>query len=72
MSFNKRYIPDLETLKERRKGYQSDEDFLRSVVGKADALIGPVDSMEFLDSIYENITGDKNDSSSRESHNRGL
>ena len=72
MGFNKRYIPDLETLKERRKEYTNDEDFLSSVVGKADALIGPPDSMSFLDSIYDKIKEDKNDSPNRESGNRGL
>ena len=72
MGFNKRYIPDLETLKERRKEHKSDEEFLNSVVGKADALIGPPDSMAFLDSIYDKIKEDKNDSPNRESGNRGL
>ena len=72
MGFNKRYIPDLETLKERRKEYTNDEDFLNSVVGKSDALIGPVDSMSFLDEIYEKIKKNKNDSPNRESGNRGL
>lgn len=55
MGFNKRYIPELKVLIERRKSYNSDEEFLNSVVGKSDALIGPVESMEYLDSLYEKI-----------------
>ncbi len=62
MGFNKRYVPELDVLMERRKRYDSDEEFINSVVGKADALIGSVQSMEYLDSIYEKIKsdGDKN------------
>jgi len=60
MGFNKRYIPGLDVLIERRKEYDSDEEFLNSVVGKSDALIGPVESMEYLDSIYEKIKLDGN------------
>jgi|LauGreDrversion4_2_1035121.scaffolds.fasta_scaffold2407763_2 hypothetical protein len=65
MGFNKRYVPELDVLMERRKRYDSDEEFLNSVVGKADALIGSVQSMEYLDSIYEKISsdGDKNNGS---------
>ena len=55
MGFNKRYIPSLDKLIEKREEYQSDKDFLKAVVGKSDALIGPQDSMEYLDSIYEKI-----------------
>jgi hypothetical protein len=58
MGFNKRYVPELEVLMERRKKYDSDEEFLNSVVGKADALMGSVQSMEYLDSIYEKINSD--------------
>ena len=55
MGFNKRYIPSLDKLIEKREEYQSDKDFLKAVVGKSDALIGPQDSIEYLDSIYEKI-----------------
>ena len=55
MGFNKRYIQEIEVLKERRKNYNSDEEFLNAVVGKSDALIGPKESMDYLDSIYEKI-----------------
>jgi hypothetical protein len=55
MGFNKRYIQELEVLKERRKEYNSDKEFLNAVVGKSDALIGPKESMDYLDSLYEKI-----------------
>jgi hypothetical protein len=55
MSFNKRYVPKLDELKKRRETYSSDEDFFKAVVGKADALIGSEESIEYLDSIYEKI-----------------
>lgn len=51
MGFNKRYVPDLETLKEIRKKHSNDEEFLKSVVGKSDVLMGPPDSIDFLDYI---------------------
>jgi len=55
MGFNKRYIQELEVLKERRKEYSSDKEFLNAVVGKSDALIGSKESMDYLDSLYEKI-----------------
>lgn len=55
MGFNKRYIQELEVLKERRKGYNSDKEFLNAIVGKSDALIGSKESMDYLDSLYEKI-----------------
>jgi len=51
MGFNKRYIPELEQLKKIKESCSSNEEFLRKVIGKADALMGPVDSMEYLDKI---------------------
>ena len=55
MGFNKRYIQELSVLKERRKEYSSDEEFFKAVVGKSDALIGPPESISYLDSIYEKM-----------------
>lgn len=72
MGFNKRYLPDLETLKERRKEYSSDKDFYIATVGKSDALIGPEESLDFLDSIYKKIIKEKDDNPNREHDDRGL
>jgi hypothetical protein len=55
MGFNKRYIQELSVLERRRKEYNSDEEFFKAVVGNAEALIGPKESMDYLDSIYEKI-----------------
>jgi len=55
MGFNVRYLPELEVLLERRKKYETDEDFLWAVVGKSDSIAGPNKSVEYLDSIYEKI-----------------
>lgn len=55
MGFNKRYIQELSVLKKRRNEYSSDEEFFKAVVGNSDALMGPPESMSYLDSIYEKI-----------------
>jgi len=55
MGFNKRYLPELDRLKEIRKSCSSDSDFLYKVIGKADALIGSSDSMDYLNTIREKI-----------------
>jgi hypothetical protein len=64
MGFNKRFVPELDVLIERRKNYSSDEEFLSAVVGKSDALIGSSESIDYLDQIYDNIKKEK-DSESR-------
>ena len=64
MGFNKRLVPELDVLVERRKNYSSDEEFLSAVVGKSDALIGSSESIDYLDQIYDNIKKEK-DSESR-------
>ena len=55
MGFNKRYIQELEILKEKRKEYNSDKEFLNAIVGNSDSLIGPMKSIAYLDSLYEKI-----------------
>jgi len=59
MGFNKRFVPELDVLVERRKNYSSDEEFLSAVVGKSDALIGSSESIDYLDQIYDNIKKEK-------------
>jgi hypothetical protein len=53
MGFNKKYIPDLQRLKEIRISCKSDEEFLEKVLGKADAIIGSIEAVRYLDKIYE-------------------
>ena len=49
MGFNKKYVPELEELKRRLAEYP---ESLRYYLN-ADALIGPVDSMRYLDEMAE-------------------
>lgn len=47
MGFNKRYLPEIETLKETLDRLGSDL-FYKIYIESPDALIGSVDSMEFV------------------------
>jgi hypothetical protein len=55
MGFHKRHIPDLKTLKDIYSGCVSEEEFFDIVVGKAEAVSGPPESISFLDEIYEKM-----------------
>ena len=68
MGFHKRHIPDIERLKELRTSCNSDEEFLEKILGKADAIIGSVESVRYLDEVYENHkkTGEQNDDGGRD------
>lgn len=51
MGFNKKILPNLEILKSIRERYSSDEEFLRWQFGKADCIMGPDESIEYLREI---------------------
>ena len=51
MGFNKKHLPPLEDLKKIRDYYSSDKEFLERQFGKADCIIGPIDSMDYLKEI---------------------
>lgn len=55
MGFNKRYLPELDKLKKMRESFSSDSDFLYNVIGKSCVLIGPSDSMDYLNYIRKEI-----------------
>jgi predicted CopG family antitoxin len=55
MGFHKRAIPNLEKLIEIHKASKSDSDFIREIVGKAEAVSGPVESITYLDKVYEKL-----------------
>ena len=55
MSFHKRHIPDFEDLIKIYEESKNDKEFLDKVVGKADALIGSTESMEFIEKIEEKV-----------------
>ena len=58
MGFNTRRLPELKELIKIRENYNSDKEFLESYVGKADAVIGPVDSSNYLEKIAKKIKKD--------------
>lgn len=55
MSFNKKYLPDLQDLIKIREKYSTDEEFLDSYFRKVDAVIGPADSFEYIKKMRERV-----------------
>ena len=53
MGFNKKYIPDLENLKDIRERMNDDANFLRIYLYNPDALIGPVESIDYLKELSD-------------------
>lgn len=53
MSFNKRYLPALDVIKDLREKSESDEIFLKNLLGKSDTIMGPKDSVEYVNSMIE-------------------
>lgn len=62
MGFNKKYLPDLPVLKSIRERYEDDSRFLQIYLYSPDAIIGPVDSMEYLKSIDKNYNQNEKES----------
>jgi hypothetical protein len=56
MGFNKKHLPPIDKMKEARKNYDTDLDFLENYIGKYDCLIG---SRESIDYLYELEKGQK-------------
>jgi hypothetical protein len=55
MGFNKRFIPDLSSLKKSREEFSSDEEFLKVYLYGSEALIGPTESIQYLKEIEESL-----------------
>lgn len=55
MSFNKKYLPELEKLVQIRESYSSDEEFLDEYFKKTDAVIGSSDSFEYIRQMRERV-----------------
>lgn len=55
MGFLKTYLPDLHELENLRSKFSCDEDFLRRVIGKSEAIIGPSDSMRYIEDIEKMV-----------------
>lgn len=60
MGFNKRYLPDLDKLKEIRDKMNSDKEFLNTYLYRPDVVIGSTDSMDYVKKV-ESLVKEKND-----------
>ncbi len=61
MGFNKRYLPELEMLKEIRKKMNSDKEFLNTYLYRPDVVFGSTESMDYMKEV-ETLEKSKNDS----------
>ena len=61
MGFNKRYLPELDKLREIREKMNSDEEFLNMYLYRPDVVLGSADSMDYVKEV-ENLEKIKNDS----------
>ena len=59
MGFSKRYLPELDRLKEIRKEINDDREFLKYVVGKSDCLMGSTESLQMIRYIEEEIENER-------------
>ncbi len=59
MGFNKRYLPELEDLKKIHQRFDSDEEFLKFISGKADAILGPSESHRYMEEVFERVKSAK-------------
>lgn len=56
MGFNKRYLPELEDLK-RKRIELGDDFFYKMYITSPDAVIGPSESINYLEEFVEDHTG---------------
>jgi hypothetical protein len=62
MGFNKRFLPDISSLKLIRERYNDDRMFLHIYLYSPDAILGPVSSMEYLKSIEKTYNQNEKES----------
>jgi len=55
MSFNKKYLPEVEKLIEIRKNYSSDEEFLDGYFRKVDAVFGSEESFKYIEGLRKKV-----------------
>ena len=55
MSFNKKYLPELNDLIKIREKYSSDEEFLDEYFRKVDAVIGSTDSFNYIKDMRKKV-----------------
>jgi hypothetical protein len=51
MGFNKRYLPELEDLKEIREKINDDEKFLKTYLYRPDVIIGSSKSLDYVKEV---------------------
>lgn len=60
MSFNKKYLPEVEILKKIRSQFNSDKEFLESYFRKVDAVFGSDESFKYIDELKKKVNEDEN------------
>jgi hypothetical protein len=61
MGFNKKYLPSLEEIKKKE---EKDPEYIRHLA-KADALIGPTDSMDYVEAAIAALKEKEKESHSK-------
>ena len=59
MGFNRRILPDVKIMEKIKESFPNDEEFLKHIYGKADAVEGSPESFEFINSIRNKIHEEK-------------
>ncbi len=59
MSFNKKYLPEVEKLIKIRSSYSSDKEFLEVYFRKVDAVFGSPDSFDYIEKIKKKVKEDE-------------
>ena len=59
MGFNRRILPDVKTMEKIKGSFSNDQEFLKHIYGKSDALEGSSESFEFIKNIENKITSEK-------------
>jgi len=55
MGFNKRMLPEVGDLEKIHSESVSDVEFLNTLIGKSDAIIGSSESFKFLEKIRDKV-----------------
>ena len=61
MGFNRRIFPDVKIMEKIKESFPDDEEFLKHIYGKSDAVEGSPESFEFIKAIENKIREEKID-----------
>jgi hypothetical protein len=59
MSFNKKYLPEVEKLVKIRESYSSDKEFLEDYFRKVDAVFGSSESFDYINQLKKRVEEDE-------------